>query len=112
MLRDAFVLMRSGPVEQRTVSGSAHPWRGWTRGDVWAILLTAVAYYGGARIGLLPALVRGQVTPFWPPTGIAVACLLLFGMRTWPGVAAASLAVNIPLGPTLPAVAGIVAGNT
>jgi integral membrane sensor domain MASE1 len=38
--------------------------------------------------------------------------MALFGLRTWPGVAVASFAVNAPLGPTLPAVVGIAAGNT
>lgn len=75
-------------------------------------MVTALAYYTGARIGLLPALVRGQVTPFWPPTGIAVVCLLLFGLRAVPGVAVAAFVVNAPLGPTLAAAAGIALGNT
>jgi integral membrane sensor domain MASE1 len=83
-----------------------------SRRDLAAVLVTAAAYYAGARIGLLPALVRGQVTPFWPPTGIAVVCLLTFGLRSLPGVALASFAVNMPLGPNLPAVVGIAIGNT
>lgn len=80
--------------------------------DLAVIAVTAACYYTGARIGLLPALVRGQVTPFWPPTGIAVVCLLVFGLRTVPGVALAAFAVNAPLGPTLPAAAAIAVGNT
>ncbi|MGO4757482.1 MASE1 domain-containing protein, partial [Streptomyces sp. 2MCAF27] len=65
-----------------------------------------------ARIGLLQELVRGQVTPLWPPTGIALACLLLLGLRTWPGITLGALLVNAPIGPTVPAVVAIVAGNT
>jgi integral membrane sensor domain MASE1 len=80
--------------------------------DLTAMSVTGLAYYAGARIGLLPALVRGQVTPFWPPTGIAVVCLLVFGLRSLPGVAIAAFAVNAPLGPTLPAALGIATGNT
>lgn len=76
------------------------------------IVAVAAAYYAGARLGLLQELVRGQVTPLWPPTGIALTCLLLLGLRTWPGVALGALAVNAPIGPTVPAVAAIVAGNT
>ena len=91
--------------------------RAWVRPrplpkDLAVIAVTGLAYYAGARIGLLPALVRGQVTPFWPPTGIAVVCLLLFGLRCLPGVALAAFAVNAPLGPTLPAAAAIAVGNT
>ncbi|MGY0062215.1 MASE1 domain-containing protein [Streptomyces sp. LZ34] len=76
------------------------------------IVAVTAAYYAGARIGLLQELVRGQVTPLWPPTGIALACLLLLGLRTWPGIALGALLVNAPIGPTVPAVAAIVAGNT
>ncbi|OMI38008.1 MASE1 domain-containing protein [Streptomyces sparsogenes] len=76
------------------------------------ILAVAAAYYVGARVGLQQELVRGQITPLWPPTGIALTCLLLLGLRTWPGVALGALLVNAPIGPTVPAVAAIVAGNT
>ncbi|MCO6005664.1 MASE1 domain-containing protein [Actinoallomurus purpureus] len=76
------------------------------------ILLTAALYYGTARLGLLLALVNEQVTPLWLPTGVAVCCLLMLGLRTWPGVAVAAFAVNAAIGPTLPAVLGITAGNT
>jgi integral membrane sensor domain MASE1 len=75
-------------------------------------LLTAAAYYGAARLGLLEQLVRGQVTPLWPPTGIAVAALLTFGPRVWPGIALGALATNVSLGPSVIAVIVIVAGNT
>jgi integral membrane sensor domain MASE1 len=32
-------------------------------------------------------LVHKQVTPLWPPTGIAIVCLLVYGVRVWPGIA-------------------------
>jgi integral membrane sensor domain MASE1 len=76
------------------------------------ILGVAVAYFLAAEIGLELALVRGQVTPLWPPTGIALACLLLFGMRCWPGVTIGAFAANVLVGPTLPAVVLISLGNT
>ena len=83
-----------------------------TTRDLVIIAITGVSYYAGARIGLLPSLVRGQVTPFWPPTGIAVVCALMFGLRSAPGVALAAFAVNAPLGPNLFAAAAIALGNT
>jgi integral membrane sensor domain MASE1 len=84
------------------------------RGGVAAVEIcaTAALYFGSAKLGLLQQLVRGQVTPLWPPSGIAVASLLLRGPRVWPGVALGAFLVNISLGPTLPAVLAIVAGNT
>ncbi|MEV6118365.1 MASE1 domain-containing protein [Streptomyces sp. NPDC052109] len=76
------------------------------------ICVIAALYYGSARLGLLQQLVRGQVTPLWPPSGIALASLLLRGPRVWPGVALGAFLVNISLGPSLPAVLAIAAGNT
>ncbi|MFI7673373.1 MASE1 domain-containing protein [Actinophytocola sp. NPDC049390] len=76
------------------------------------ILAVAVAYFLSAEIGLELALVRGQVTPLWPPTGIALACLLLFGMRCWPGITIGAFLTNVLVGPTLPAVVAISASNT
>lgn len=76
------------------------------------ILLVAGAYYGSAQLGLLQELVRGQVTPLWPPTGIALTALLLFGWRLWPGIALGAFLVNVSLGPSLLVVLVIVAGNT
>ncbi|MGC7096866.1 MASE1 domain-containing protein [Amycolatopsis lurida] len=75
-----------------------------------AVLALAACYYLGARLGLEFALVRGQVAPLWPSTGLAVAAMLRFGVRLWPGVLLGSLAANAPLGPSPLAVLGIAAG--
>ncbi|MBB5804376.1 integral membrane sensor domain MASE1 [Saccharothrix ecbatanensis] len=61
------------------------------------LLLVAAGYYLGARLGLLQALVNDQVTPLWPPTGVAVLALVLGGLRMWPGVAVGAFAVNATL---------------
>jgi len=76
-----------------------------------ALALVGAAYYLGARLGLSLSLVEHNVTPLWPPTGIAVAAFLLLGRSMWPGVALAAFAVNLPIseGP-LPA-AVTAAGN-
>ncbi|MEU4927348.1 MASE1 domain-containing protein [Streptomyces yokosukanensis] len=79
---------------------------------VLEICVLAALYYGSARVGLLQQLVRGQVTPLWPPSGIAVAGLLLRGPRVWPGIALGAFLVNISLGPSFPAVLAITTGNT
>ncbi|MFD3919745.1 MASE1 domain-containing protein [Streptomyces sp. NPDC058595] len=76
------------------------------------ILAVVALYYATARLGLLQQLVRGQVTPLWPPTGISVAALLLFGTRVWPGIALGALTVNVTIGPTAWSVLAIVVGNT
>jgi integral membrane sensor domain MASE1 len=76
------------------------------------ILGIAAAYYVTAQIGLLQQLVRGQVTPLWPSTGLALVCLLLLGGRAWPGIWIGAFLVNAPLGPSMPVAIAIATGNT
>ncbi len=93
-----------------TVARHAWPRRAGSAG--LEICVVAALYYGSAEIGLLQQLVRGQVTPLWPPSGIALASLLLRGPRVWPGIALGAFLVNISLGPSLLAVLAIASGNT
>jgi len=72
----------------------------------------AFAYWLAARLSLNLALVHGQVTPVWPPTGIAVVALLVLGRRIWPAIFVAAFAVNLPLGPSPLGAAVIATGNT
>ncbi|MEY9965625.1 integral membrane sensor domain MASE1 [Streptacidiphilus sp. MAP12-16] len=78
------------------------------------ILAVAAAYFAAGRIGLLEQVVIGgaKVTPLWPPTGIALTCLLLMGIGIWPGIALGTFLVIATIGPLNPASAGIIAGNT
>src|SRR3989442_16008889 len=57
-------------------------------------------------------MVHGQVTPVWPPSGIALVAFLVIGRRAWPAIALGAFAVNLPIGPSLPGAAVIAAGNT
>jgi signal transduction histidine kinase len=74
--------------------------------------VVAAAYWLAARLSLNLALVHGQVTPVWPPTGIALVAFLLVGRGAWPAVALAAFAVNLPIGPSPAGAAVIAAGNT
>jgi len=76
------------------------------------LALVAAAYWLAARLSLNLALVHGQVTPVWPPTGIALVAFLLIGRGAWPAIALAAFAVNLPIGPSPVAAAVIAAGNT
>jgi len=60
-----------------------------------AICGIAVLYYLTGRLGLLLAIPPGYATAVWPPSGIALAGLLLFGSRSWPGVFIGSFALNV-----------------
>ncbi|MER7721625.1 MASE1 domain-containing protein [Streptomyces flaveolus] len=77
-------------------------------------LLVAGCYYAAGRLGLLRHLVveGAVVAPMWPPTGVAVACLLILGPRCVPGIALGALLVVMYLSPLRPSALGILAGNT
>jgi serine phosphatase RsbU (regulator of sigma subunit)/anti-sigma regulatory factor (Ser/Thr protein kinase) len=93
------------------LSGGALPAIRARGGILGALLGVGLAYYLGARLGLGLSLVERNVTPLWPPTGIALASFLLLGRRMWPAVAVAALAVNLPIS-TLATATVTAAGNT
>jgi len=59
------------------------------------ITLLAVAYYVAGKLGLLLAIPPGYATAIWPPSGIALAGILLRGYRCWPGILIGSFMVNV-----------------
>ncbi len=75
-------------------------------------LVVAIVYFAGAELGLSLATLHQNVTPVWPPTGIAIASLLIFGPRVWPGVFAGALAANLALDLPIASDIGIATGNT
>lgn len=59
------------------------------------LLFLVVAYWLSARLGLLLALPDTNVTPVWPPAGIALGALLVGGMRYLPAVLVGAWLVNL-----------------
>ena len=59
------------------------------------LILVAGAYFAAAKLALFFAIPPGYATAVWPPSGIAVAALLLLGNRIWPGVWAGVALVNV-----------------
>jgi PAS domain S-box-containing protein len=76
------------------------------------LLLVALAYYLTGRVGLEFASWGNQVTLIWPPTGIALFALLAWGPRMLPAIWLASLAINLPLGPSPAGAMVIATGDT
>ena len=50
------------------------------------ISAVALLYYLTGRLGRTAAPPPGIATVVWPPSGIALAALLIFGNRIWPGI--------------------------
>jgi integral membrane sensor domain MASE1 len=50
------------------------------------LAVVALSYCVLAKLGLIFGTVLGNVTLFWPPGGLALALLLLWGLRCWPGI--------------------------
>ena len=78
---------------------------------LWLALI-AVAYYGAAKLGTSLSVSRGVITPVWAPSGIALASLLILGVRYWPAVAIGAFTANATSGVALAIAAGISVGNT
>lgn len=55
----------------------------------------ALVYFLTAKFGLSLADSTEQVTTIWPPTGIALASLLIFGYRVWPGIFLGAFVANL-----------------
>jgi integral membrane sensor domain MASE1/anti-sigma regulatory factor (Ser/Thr protein kinase) len=77
-----------------------------------AIIVLAAAYFVAAKLGLRLAFVNASATAVWPPTGIALAALLLFGPRVWPGVLLGAFLANVTTAGNIATSAAIAAGNT
>jgi signal transduction histidine kinase/integral membrane sensor domain MASE1/CheY-like chemotaxis protein len=72
----------------------------------------ALVYFLAAKLGLSLAFIHASVSAVWPPTGVAIASVLLFGYRVWPAILLGAFAANAFTPVPLIAAAGIAAGNT
>src|ERR671936_338392 len=76
-----------------------------------SVALVAGAYYAAGKIGLELAYLNGAVAALWPPAGLGLAVLFLYGVRLWPAIVIGDLLLgdfSTPLGTVL----GQTAGNT
>src|SRR3954465_197557 len=71
---------------------------------IGALALVALLYYGAGRIGLELAYLDGAVAALWPPAGLGLAVLFLYGLRLWPAIVIGDLALadfHTPMGTIL-----------
>ncbi|MEQ7128229.1 MASE1 domain-containing protein [Actinopolymorpha sp. B11F2] len=64
-----------------------------------ANLAVVAVCYGSGQLGLLAGEIGENVSPLWPPTGVALVALLLYGIRVLPAIAAAAFLTDLPLVP-------------
>src|SRR5690242_18060071 len=84
-----------------------------SRSRQWlSLVVLAVVYIAAGKLGLLFASVHASATAVWPPTGIALAALLLLGRRAWPAVAVGAFVVNDTTAGSVATSLGIALGNT
>src|SRR5437879_1457756 len=76
------------------------------------IAAVAAAYFAAARVGLLAAVAQTVVSSAWPPSGVALAALLLLGLGLWPGIALGAFLLNWTSGVAAGGAAGIALGTT
>src|SRR5438094_2220598 len=84
----------------------------WRLADLPVLLLLAALYVAAAKLGLSMALVHASATAVWPPTGIALAALLVLGDDAWPAIFLGAFVVNITTAGSPLVVLGIATGNT
>src|SRR5437764_8148165 len=84
---------------------------GRLRYPTW-LAAVAIAYAGAAKLGLVAAVAQKVVSSAWPPSGVALAALLLLGLRYWPGIAVGAFLLNWTSGVPAGGAAGIALGNT
>jgi signal transduction histidine kinase/CheY-like chemotaxis protein len=76
------------------------------------LLALAAVYVAAGKFGLLFAFVHASASPVWPPTGLAIAAVLLLGRWVWPAVFVGAFLVNITTAGSAASSLGIAAGNT
>jgi signal transduction histidine kinase len=71
-----------------------------------------VVYYGAAKLGLRFDALGGVASTVWPPSGIALTALLLFGVGLWPAITLGAILANQQAGMPLLTAAVMGIGNT
>jgi PAS domain S-box-containing protein len=86
-------------------------WRAQAR-YLSTLLAVTLAYFVLAKLGLRLASINPSASPIWPPTGLALAAVLLGGLRIWPAIFIGAFAANATTAGTYETSAAIALGNT
>lgn len=74
--------------------------------------LVAFVYWAAAKLSIGLAIPPGYASAVWPPSGIALAAVLLLGARVWPGVWVGAALANVAVESSLLTAVSIATGNT
>lgn len=77
-----------------------------------AIGILTLIYFAAGKLGLSLAFLHASASPVWPPAGIALAALLLFGNRVWPAFFIGAFLVNATTAGNIATSFFIATGNT
>src|SRR6187455_1087489 len=80
--------------------------------DAVALILVGFAYFALAYLGLRLASINPSATPIWPPTGLAIAAILLWGHRIAPAIFVAAFLINQLTAGSIFTSLAIAGGNT
>ncbi len=79
----------------------------------WSLIgALIIVYFLAGKLGLQFAFLNSSATAVWPPTGIALAAVLLLGYRIAPAIFIGAFLVNITTTGSVASSLGIAAGNT
>lgn len=77
-----------------------------------ALLALGGVYFIAGKLGLRLAYLNANSSAVWPCTGIALAALLVLGLRVWPAIFVGAFLVNITTAGSVLTSLGIAGGNT
>src|SRR5438105_1114573 len=74
--------------------------------------ILTVVYFIAGKVGLMLAFLHASASPVWPPAGIALAALLVFGYRVWPAIFVGAFLVNVTTAGNVATSLAVASGNT
>src|SRR5437667_443056 len=74
--------------------------------------ILTVVYSIAGKLGLMLASLHASASPVWPPAGIALAALLVFGYRVWPAIFVGAFLVNVTTAGNVATSLAVASGNT
>jgi signal transduction histidine kinase/ActR/RegA family two-component response regulator len=101
-----------GAVDPELSEGSASPPFRSSRSYAVELLAIGLAYFVFAKVGLALASIHPSASPIWPPTGLALAVVMLRGYRVWPAIFLGAWLANATTAGSVYTASAIALGNT